>query len=158
MLIAADSNFKQLSFDLPQYQSFINKSGLIISLGTIQMPFKKELSISDLRGMSKFLIGSDFKDNLLCLSGVIERLEDEHKAMIRQKRNEGLKELVERIAGAKREIDTFPINELEIRDDIDIQIIFPGVNMAAIQAIKRHPLMNAEKTCLCKACIRALLF
>jgi hypothetical protein len=158
ILVEADSKFRQMPLDLPQYQNFINKSSLIISLGSVQVPFKKEMTVSDLKSISIFLIDSDFKDNLLCLFNAIERLEDEQKAMVRQKEREGMKEIAEKLTRTKNELSTFPLNELVIQDDIDIQIIFPGVNMDAIQAFKRHPLINTEKTCLCRACIRVFLF
>ncbi len=158
ILTETDVKFKQVKVDMPQYQHFVNNSSLIISLGATQIPFKKFLSVSDLKGMSNFLANSGSRDNLLYLTDAIERLEDEQKATVRQKRSEDMKEITDTLSRTKDELSSFPLNELQILDDIDIQIIFPGVNMDAIQACKRHPLINAEKTCLCRACIRVYIF
>lgn len=156
ILIESDQKFKQITLDLPQYQSFLKQSSLIISFGTIQLPFKKKPSVFDLKVMSELLKDSDYKGNLLYLNDLMERLENEQKAMVKQKRTEGLKEIIEKIGRVKEELNTFPIEELEVHD-VDIQIIFPSINIEAIQVIKNHPLTNKEKVCFCRACIRVFL-
>ena len=156
ILIETDQKLKQITLDLPQYRSFLKKSSMVISFETIHIPFKKEPTVFDLKSMSELLKDSMFKANLLALNDMIERLEDDQKAMVKQKRTEGLRELTEKLASAKKELINFPLKELEVAD-IDIQIIFPSVN-EAIQTIKKHPLVNRDKTCFCRACIRIYLF
>jgi len=158
ILKEAEQRFNQIIDDLPQYQIFLKKSSLIISFGTIHIPFKNELTVLDLKSILELLKDSDYKNNLLCLNDLLERLEDDQKAMVKQKRNEALKEIIEKIRRVKDELNTFPLKELEVDDGIDIQLIFPSVNIEAIQAVKEHPLTNKEKTCLCRACIRCFLF
>jgi hypothetical protein len=155
ILIETDQKFKLLCLDLPQYQSFLKKSNLVISFGTIQLPFKKDLKPI---AMSRILKDSEYKDNLLSLNDIIERLYDDQKTMARQKRNEGLKEITYKLARAKSEFSTFRLQELEVQDGVDIQLIFPTVNIEAIQAVKNNALVRKDKTCLCRVCIRAFLF
>jgi len=158
ILDETDRNFNALIEDLPQYQSFLKKSSLVISLGATQIPFKKELTVFDHKSIVKFLKDSVVKDDLVALNDMIDRLEEEQKAMVKQKRTEGIKELTEKLTRVKKESTTFPIEELEVDDGIDIFVIFPGINIEAIQVIKSHSLMNQEKICRCGACIRAYLY
>jgi hypothetical protein len=157
ILVEADQKFEQISLDLPQYRNYLKKSSLIISLGTIQIPFKKEPTVLDLMPWLRLLNDSDFKDNLICLNDTIERLEDDLKAMARQKKDGSIKGIAEKLARAQSELDSFPLQELEVHDSIDIQLIFPSVNIEAIQVMKKHRLTNKEKVCFCRACIRVFI-
>ncbi len=158
MLVAADHNFEEIKNDLPQYRTFLNKSRLFIFYGTVQIPFKKNFAVSDLKAMLGLLKDSDFGDNFLCLINIIERLEDEQRGMAKQKGTEKLKEVSDKLAKAKHELDTFPIQELDFHDSgITIQIIYPSVDIEAIQTIKTHRLVNQHLPCHCRACIRTIL-
>jgi UDP-2,3-diacylglucosamine pyrophosphatase LpxH len=157
LLNNADSKFSTIKEDLLQYKAFLNRSSLFIFCGTVQIPFKRDFTAGDLKSISEILMPSEFRDNLFCLTDCIDRLEDEQKAMSRQKRSDPLKKVTEELVRAKDELNTFPLKELEVEDGITIQIIYPSIDIEAIQVVKLHKLVNQEKTCKCRACVRTIL-
>jgi len=157
LLVGADANFKKIKEDLSQYKTFLSKSSLYIFCGTVQIPFKRGFTTDDLKLIAEIIVPSEFRDNLLCLNEVIERFEAEQKALSKQKKSDSVKKVNERLARAKNELDTFPTQELEVEDGVTIQIIYPSIDIEAIQVIKGHRLVDQEKTCQCRACVRTFL-
>lgn len=154
ILIEAEQKMNRLRLEFPEADAFLGKSHLILSRDAGQMDMKKHLDAFDLADNSYLIEESPLKDSLLDLSKKLGELIAEVKKA-NKKEVHGEEKEIERL---NADLRAFPIGDLEIRDDIDIQIIFPCVDMEKIQELKNHLLVNEAKTCRCRACIRVFLY
>lgn len=157
VLIEAEVKRGNMLDDLPEYRDFLNKSELIISLGSIHLSFKKDPELLDAKSIVKLLATSDVNNEFARLINMLEELEAEERRSAGQKKFEVSRELNGNITKVKSEIKAFPKEQLTVHDDIAVEIIYPSIKMEAIKSIKAHRLVNLERTCQCGACIRTIL-
>jgi hypothetical protein len=150
----AEQKIDRIRLDFPGSVAFLKKSYLIVSCANEQIKAKKNLDVIDIADNLYLVEDSPLKTSLSDLSKKFrDMLAEVKKANKKEVRGE--EKEIERL---KADLRAFPIGDLEIRDDIDIQIIFPCVDMEKIQELKNHLLVNEAKTCRCRACIRVFLY
>jgi hypothetical protein len=148
-----ERKFKAVIKDFPEYSMFLAGSYLVVTHGSSQFAFKKQLTVQDITERIVLIRDSEHKEKLVRLH---ESLEEVLALGKRAQKQEGQSHR-DKIKQIEDAMSSFPLDELEFHDDFDIQIIFPGVS-DAIQKVKEHPLVNQSKTCMCGACIRVFLF
>lgn len=158
VLADADMKMKQIVSDLAvgnsQYEEFFRKSYLVITYRHRQFEFKKDLTAIDMARRIGLIKDCHLKDELLELFNLLGDAEKEKKAA-----SFNLKpEINKKIEGLMSKLLSIPLNKLDIEDDFNIEVRFPGVNIEAIQSMKNHYLVNKEKTCTCRTCIGVFLY
>lgn len=146
--------------DLPQFESFLKATNLVVTLENHYFEFKKDLSAFDLAERLPLVAQSDIKDTLSSLLSSY----DEAQRILKNTKKEGGLDTTNRngtysgVQILREGIIAFPLTDVQIVDTFSIQMIFPHINIEVIQAIKEHPLTNRAKTCSCRACVRCFLF
>lgn len=143
----------ELIAEFPEYKEFFVKSYLVVTHENYQYEFKKELSAIDMARRKELIENSAIKDRLLEFSTLIEDAEKEKKrAPFKMQRK-----IDKKIAELMSKISLITLEDLAIKDNINVEVRFQSINITAIQAMKTHNLVNTEKTCQCTACIKVFL-
>ena len=149
-----DHSWKELRNDFPQYEAYLKKSELVITSQGVQYEFKKNMDVYDLQHYLPLLKKSAMKDGLAYLFDLLKKAIDEKAKNIDPKQESRLEKSIQAV---RADIGHFPIECLELDDDFSVEIVCSTLMSDEIQAMKAHQLVNAEKTCQCKACIRVYL-
>ncbi len=154
-MLDADKNFRSAIADFPEHAGFLSKCYLVISRESRQFAFKNKLSLSDVSERQLLLNDTVLKDRIVSLTASLKKLLQLQSS---SNNKQDALTLTDKINKINDELHTIPLDQLEFHDDFDIEVIFPSVNIEAIQKLKSHPLVNKNKTCLCNACIRVVFY
>ncbi len=158
MVEEAIAKMDKIRKDFPDDADFLFKTSVVISHKGKQLPAAINIStrlIAEHMPNCEILMDSQIKKRFQNLAIELKRLV---KLVMSQHEDRNAREEArKRIVDISNEIALIPCIDIEIENDISIEMIFPTVRMDTIQALKAQELVDRNKTCLCKACIRVYL-
>jgi len=158
MVEAALEKMGKIKKDFPDDADFLVKTSLVISHKGKQLPAVKNIStrlIAEQMPGCEILMDSPLKERLQSLATELKKLMS--LAMSPNLDRKAKEEARTRQIEILNEITSIPNIDIEVENDISIEMIYPTIRIATIQTLKAHVLVDKNKTCLCKACIRVYL-